>query len=346
MKYRFSCRDITKTLVIPTEFVDEHMLKANGEYIKVYLFMLRNAGIDITSVDIADALNMTEGDVDRAIAFWERNEVIIISSYMSEEKADVFDEIEDLDAEDEDDDVKKTAIPAKVNTAKLKQDEAFSALLYMAQKYLQKIFKQTDIDSFAYMYDVLKLSDELIEYIVELSVQRGKTSVKYIEAVAMDFHSKGITTIAQAKADSVAYSTEVYTIMRAFGLGKRDPVKEELRYIDKWFREYGFSKEIVVEACDRTMNTISGPSFPYADSILKRWHDKHVITMDDIAKLDKEHQDRVQRADKAKQEGGMKQTIPVVKKNSFNSFEQRKDELDSLALEKLKARINRKNSDK
>ncbi len=169
--------------------------------------------------------------------------------------------------------------------------------------------------------------------------------MRNIEAVAMDFHAKGITTVAQAKAESVAYSTEVYTIMRAFGIGKRDPVKDELRYIEKWFKEYGFSKEIVVEACDRTMNAIATPSFAYADSILKKWYDNKAFCMEDILKLDGKHQERAQRSEKTANTG-KKSDTPVVKKNTFNSFEQRKDELDSLALEKLKARIHRKNGDK
>lgn len=342
MKYRFSCRDITKTLVIPWEFVDEQMLKANGEYIKVYLFMLRHSGEEISSVDIADALNITEGDVDRAIAFWERNEVLIVGAYADEEEP--IERIEREEPYEEPDEIKST-LPSKANldTNKLKTDEAFSALLYMAQKYLQKIFKQTDIDSFAYMYDVLKLSDELIEYIVELSVQRGKTSVRYIEAVAIDFHTKGITTIAQAKAQNMAYSTEVYAIMRAFGIGKRDPVKDELRYIEKWFKEWGFTKELVVEACNRTMKAIATPSFAYADSILKKWYDNKAYSLSDVLTLDSKRQEQLQKGNAGKAK--LSET-PVVKKNTFNSFEQRKDELDSLALERLKARIHRKNGDK
>ena len=46
--------------------------------------------------------------------------------------------------------------------------------------------------------------------------------------------------------------------------------------IDRWFRDYSFPVDIVLEACDRTMRTIHQPSFEYADKILKDWKDKGV----------------------------------------------------------------------
>lgn len=41
----------------------------------------------------------------------------------------------------------------------------------------------------------------------------------------------------------------------------------EIAYIRKWSEEYGFALEVILEACDRTMNAIHQPSFDYTDSI-------------------------------------------------------------------------------
>ena len=54
------------------EFIDRYMAVANGEYVKVYLYLLRHDGREITVGEIADALNHTESDVKRAIAYWVR----------------------------------------------------------------------------------------------------------------------------------------------------------------------------------------------------------------------------------------------------------------------------------
>ena len=39
--------------------------------------------------------------------------------------------------------------------------------------------------------------------------------------------------------------------------------------MDKWFRDYGFSREVVLEACGRTITAIHNPSFQYADKICR-----------------------------------------------------------------------------
>ena len=54
------------------EFIDEYMAAANGEYVKVYLYVLRHQDEEITIEQIADALNHTESDVRRALSYWEK----------------------------------------------------------------------------------------------------------------------------------------------------------------------------------------------------------------------------------------------------------------------------------
>ena len=64
----------TNTTILENEFIDKHMANANGEYVKVYLFLLRHlndpAGVPKIS-EIADALDYTEKDVIRALNYGE-----------------------------------------------------------------------------------------------------------------------------------------------------------------------------------------------------------------------------------------------------------------------------------
>ena len=61
--------------------------------------------------------------------------------------------------------------------------------------------------------------------------------------------------------------------------------------MEKWFREYGFTREIVVEACSRTIRAIHTPSFQYADRILSDWKKAGVRAFRDVAALDKARQE-------------------------------------------------------
>ena len=56
----------------------------------------------------------------------------------------------------------------------------FPASLY-CQKYMNKVFTPRDCQVFAYLYEGLSMSSELLEYLVEYCVQNGHISVRYME---------------------------------------------------------------------------------------------------------------------------------------------------------------------
>ena len=47
--------------------------------------------------------------------------------------------------------------------------------------------------------------------------------------------------------------------------------------------------DIILDACNRTINKIHQPSFKYADSILTKWNTLGVKSLPDISALDNEH---------------------------------------------------------
>ena len=64
-----------ETTVLENEFIDHYMTKANGEYVKVYLLLLRHLNAPsgtLTISRIADLLDHTEKDVIRALNYWKK----------------------------------------------------------------------------------------------------------------------------------------------------------------------------------------------------------------------------------------------------------------------------------
>ena len=61
--------------MLENEFIDRYMVKANGEYVKIYLLLLRHLnrpeGI-LTIPEMADILECTENDIRRALKYWKR----------------------------------------------------------------------------------------------------------------------------------------------------------------------------------------------------------------------------------------------------------------------------------
>lgn len=341
MLIQFEKIDPRDMFVIPASLVDDFMLGINGEYIKVYLYILRNYTEGMGVDKVADALNMLETDVFRSLKFWEskgllevnEEDISIENTYekidkpinyaKSNKEPDLIREeklvIETKDNEEFD------LVKAKnsVDMKELNEDDDFKMLLFVAQTYLKRTFNQTDVQSLAFIYDNLNMSVELIEYLIEMCVSKDKKSLRYMEKIAIDWHRSGIDTVKAAKEVSNSYNSRVWAVMNAFGIKDRTPVKLELDFINKWFDNYAFSTDMVVEACNRTMMSLSKPSFNYTDSILTKWYDEKIRTISDIKNMDDRHKSlEVDRKTKV---------LPKTK-NKFNNFEQRNDNINEQEL--------------
>ena len=271
--------------VLENEFIDRYMPKANGEYVKVYLMLLRHldesASLPAPS-RLADLLECTEKDILRAFKYWEGQGLL----EYKEEAPD-----RSLQAEVSPSEASLTVAPVSgtdksVNTRKHGNRKEFKELLFVAEQYLGKTLSATDINAITYFYETLQMSADLIEYLIEYCVENGHKSIHYIQKVALSWHSQDIRTAEQAKTNSVLYNKNCYSILNAYGIKGRAPAASEIAYIRKWHEEYAFSLEIILEACDRTMNMIHQPNFEYTDSILKNWYKKNVHTLEDVSVLD------------------------------------------------------------
>ena len=144
----------------------------------------------------------------------------------------------------------------------------------------------------------------------------------YIQKVAISWTENGVRTISQAKEQSAAYSRNCYTVLNAFGIKNRGPAVSELAFINKWGDEYGFSADIIQEACRRTITATHQPSFEYADKILSKWYQNNVRHLKDIVALDENYQ---------KEKPAYR--FPSRQKNltkNLNNFERRNYDMDSL----------------
>lgn len=380
--------------MVANEFIDHYMAAANGEYVKVYLYILRHQGEAVTVEKIADALNHTEADVKRAMAFWEKAGALISEETERralehsrqagrEEVATVtFTEGSGISGSEAGRQPSRQTGTAQSSgltqlsrtgqtseTARLSGDgqmngqspqnsgqmpsvsqsrktctsgqmerlageEEFSQLLYIAQKYMNKVFTPKECEVFAYLYDSLHMSAELLEYLAEYCVQAGHSSIRYLETVALNWHEREIQTVEKAKAYTASYTRDGFAVMRSFGLGDRRPAEVEKEMMERWFQEYGFTRDIVIEACNRTMAAIHSPSFQYADKILSEWKKAGVRHLDDVRVLD-------ERRKQSESGSGSKtpQTQQKNSRNQFHNFEQRNTNYDAMVLERLKERL-------
>lgn len=149
--------------------------------------------------------------------------------------------------------------------------------MFIAEAYIGKPLTPSEIKTILFFTDVLHFSDDLIDYLLQYCVERGKKDFKYIEKVAVNWAEEGITTPKQAQKFSTRYDKSVYSIMNSLGRSTA-PTAKELEFINRWTREYGFSTDIILEACERSSLATDRHRFEYAEGILSSWKTQGSIT--------------------------------------------------------------------
>ncbi len=324
---------------ISNSFLDFYMPSANGEFVKIYLYLLRHASGKGTALDlssIADAFNCTEADIQRALRYWKNCGVLDtvfdgkgnlqeIVFYPPKEKTASINETTITSEKSVSTGFALT--PDKVK--ELKNNDEVRQLLFIAEQYLGKSLSPTDMQTLLYLYDEVKLSSDLLEYLIEYCVSKGSTSMAYIKKVGLAWAEQNITTVTEAKEETNLYNKNYFTILRAFGIKNRNPLDKEIQYMNLWLNQYGFTLEVISEACNRTVLATGKASFSYADSILESWFKKDVHHLSDIDALDQSFQQ--QKASKT----ATYKPQPAPSKNKFNNFHQRNYNMSELEKQLL-----------
>lgn len=349
----------TDSTVIPNLFIDEYMKDANDAQLKVYLYLLRmmNGRLATSVSDIADKFNHTEKDVVRALKYWEKNQLLDLD--YDEDKVLVGIHIRDLKAggtkapagsvssfipvpsasapsvpsgqaaavmprETHSPFEKPVYSADQLREFKNRQDTA--QLLFIAESYIGKPLTPSEIKTILYFTDVLHFSEDLIDYLIQYCVDKGKKDFKYIEKVAVNWAEEGITTPKQAQEQAFLYDKNIYSIMKELGKNNT-PTPREAEYITRWINEYGFANDIIFEACERTVMATDKNRFEYADRILRSWHEQNVRHKSDISRIDEVYRQR--------RKGGSATSASRQYANPFNQFAQNTYDFEALEKELL-----------
>lgn len=350
---------------VPNTFIDEYMTHADGEFVKIYLYLLRcmnNPGCTFSISDIADKFDHTEKDVIRALRYWEKMQLlclefdkqqeltgICLSDYTTAASAPsaakpaaVVSSSSCMAAPAQgpaDEAPSAPAIPERMEYTKQElahfdEDETAKELLFVAERYLGHPLNYTELQTILYWLDKLHLSQDMIDYLIEQCVAKNHANIWYMNSIAISWAKKGIHTLSEARQESAVHSNAVYCVVKAFGILDRSLGSGELEYIQKWSDEMGFSDEIISLACQKSLMHTHKASFSYANSILTNWRRQNVRTLNDIELLDAQYQEK-----KAKQISAGKtasaRTAKGTLANGFANFTQRTYNYEELERELL-----------
>jgi len=243
-------------------FITEYMLRAPGDFVKVYLYGLMlcyHHAERMSLASMARDLDVTPEDVERAYRYWER---------------------EGLVRQTGDNPVCYTYYNLKQIT--LTRAEKPSEQLY--NRYFMDEVRRTldaqtlgesDYQTILDWVQVYELPEEVVIMLLSNEKEKsrtGRVSFKIANRVAQEWAQSGVKTIEDADRMLVISGqreTELKRLLARLGM-RHAPSDDEKALYKKWIDEWGFTPEAVQEACRET--TKGTPTMAYLDGILLRQH--------------------------------------------------------------------------
>ncbi len=278
----FKIRD--KFVPVPVDFIKNYMPGAHGEYVKVYLYAMAMAmeGAEADNREIAEKLNLLVTDVENAWKYWSENGLVTVSG------SEIF-----LGPKEPSPESRPADRPPQVTSreiaAALKINPNIKDTISMVEQLMGKPLTQREITSIFNFMDWYGMDSDLILMLFEYCISMEKTSFAYIEKVAQSWNKEGINDIKSAEAvikksrDEKKFQGQCKKI---FGID-RNFTSTELKYINSWKTDMGFSTEMVSRAYEITINNTGKLALAYMNKVLQSWHKNGIKTPEKIQEKDK-----------------------------------------------------------
>lgn len=301
-------------------FIEKYMPKARGEFVKIYLLMLKHnifGELGVSSSILASSLNLLESDIMNALNYWNDQGVIKLTQI---DKMGNYN-LEFIDLSDE-----SIELPKQVDLLEALDSSNTKGMLKDIEILLGRPLSPNEMSIYLNWQREFGFSSELILLLIEYCVSKGKSDPRYIEKVALSWHDMKITTIEQAQ--NLIKKTEdkwinIRKILTYLGINNTDIMKPQQELIEKWLFIYKFQIEVILKACDICFERLNRADFKYIDGILGKWNKNDIKTLEDIALKDNKPANKNNKYQKASY-NNEKSTL------KFNNFEAREYDYDSL----------------
>lgn len=203
MEYRLNPDFLNEIIAVPAAVADRHIRLAGSAQLKVLLWLLRSGNGEFMADSCSKAIGLPPADCRDALQYWIENGLLIVppSSKKGEPAKIATDEEKAADME------RKAVTPRprpvkptmKEVISRQKQSEEFAYLLDTSSARLGRPISNGDMETLLYLYDTAGLPVEVILMVIEYATSCGKSHMRYIEKVALDWSDRGIDTISSAE---------------------------------------------------------------------------------------------------------------------------------------------------
>lgn len=300
---------------LPDVFFTEYMSQANGDYIKVYLYIvfLSKYNKEVKINDVSKTLNIPFKTIQEAIAYWEEQEVLIKKNngYI----------VVDLQEKE----LNKLYSPRLTSSpeaalSNAKNQYRAKAIEDINNTCFQGMMSPSWYNDIDLWFNKYGFDEPVMIALFSYCLERSALHRNYIQAVAEGWHKNNIKTYTDLEnyyAKQEKLSLIKKQISKKLGLS-RPLTQYESAYIEKWVVDYSYTMDIIEIALKKTTSK-SNFNFDYLDKLISNWHEHNLHTTTDVNNY--LAQMKIQNQNKK----------TLEKQTNYKSFEQRTyNDLDSL----------------
>jgi len=263
---------------LPDVFFTEYLSGANGDYIKIYLYLvfLAKYGKEIKLNDLSKKLNVSLPVIEAALSYWADSGVIT-------KKVDGFilNNLQEIE-------LHKLYSPNLTLSKEAVENNAKSeyrakAIESINNRCFQGIMSPTwysDIDLWFKKYG---FDEQVMIALFDYCLNKSALHKNYIQAVADAWGKNNIKTYTDLENYYAKYE-KLSGIKKSITkkLGRYNPLTQyEEAYIEKWIMDFGYDLNIISIALKKTTSK-ANPSFDYLDKLLSDWHERNLRTVSEI----------------------------------------------------------------
>ena len=305
MSYSVNPSVFKSIFAVPTDIVDKHIRLANGDQLKVLLWILRNSTDNPDIDEMCKALKMNISDAADYLQYW------VLTGILTEDGKTVTptpSTVENKKEEKPAEVIKPeivTVTPSKPSSREILEriDESpeIGHLFNEAQKMLGKTIGYDGQCTLLLLHDHYGLPTEVLFMMIDYCVSIGKSNYAYLEAVGKDWGTREIDTLEKA-AEQIAILKKSNAVWKEFsqyaGITNPRPTVKQTEFLRRWSSEWKFSINMILLAYEEMANHTSKLSMPYIDKILASWHEKGFKKPEDVEKAAEEQKSKAKPVSK------------------------------------------------
>ena len=218
-------------------FITEYMLRAPGDFVKVYLYALMlcyHPTPRMSLSSMARDLDMTEEDVERAFKYWARDGLVR--------------QVGDNPVSFTLFNLKQLTLTRAENPGDKLYNQKF---IEEAERILKRTLQPEEINLINDWIQVLELPEEVVLMLLQIEMEnsRGRVSISIAGRRAKEWAQSGIRTVDDVEKIVVMGREREQQLRKLLArLGqRRTPSEDEKAMYKTWIDEWGFTPEAVQE---------------------------------------------------------------------------------------------------